>query len=199
MAEREDEVAAADRAPGERVSSASDALAPDPARRLLIAGTCALGGAVAAGVIVPAARMLLYPRTARVVVTATEPIDIGAAAAVPADGRAVKLAVVAPTVRDAWTAKTNVPLGAAFVRRDQAGNLVALSSICPHLGCAVALAADEKQFVCPCHDSSFALTGERQAGPAERDLDPLPIEEVGGRLKLTWRQYRIGGSTREPA
>jgi menaquinol-cytochrome c reductase iron-sulfur subunit len=112
--------------------------------------------------------------------------------------------VIAPSVRDAWTAATDVPLGAAWLRRT-GDTVTALSGTCPHLGCAIALAhqpdpAKPQQFACPCHDSAFDATGKRLAGPAKRDLDPLPvIVDDNGRVKLTWIQYRTDTSDREPA
>jgi Rieske Fe-S protein len=106
--------------------------------------------------------------------------------------------VIAPAVRDAWSTVTNVPLGAAWIRRIADDQVEALSSICPHLGCAVALDARGTAFKCPCHDSSFALDGKRESGPAERGLDPLAWEIVDGKVRLKWVRYRQGGSDREP-
>jgi len=45
--------------------------------------------------------------------------------------------VIAPMVKDAWMASRNVVLGAAWVRRTAPDKIVALSAVCPHLGCAV--------------------------------------------------------------
>ena len=51
----------------------------------------------------------------------------------------------------------------------------ALSGVCPHLGCAVGW--EGKSFLCPCHDSRFGVDGARQTGPAQRGLDPLPMNQ----------------------
>ena len=51
---------------------------------------------------------------------------------------------------------------------------IALSLICPHLGCEVD--AGEEIFECPCHGSRFSLDGEVLKGPADQPLRPLQLE-----------------------
>jgi cytochrome b6-f complex iron-sulfur subunit len=63
--------------------------------------------------------------------------------------------------------------GPAFIGRD-AGGLFALSAVCTHLGCTVALTGDE--LTCPCHASRFASDGANLAGPASRPLAYLQLE-----------------------
>src|SRR5262245_3428393 len=141
-------------------------------RRFLKVVTCGIGGAIGAAITIPAVRVLLHPVGRRIVVPSSAPIDIGPIGPVPTDGTPTRIQVVAPALRDAWTAATNVPLGIAWLRRE--GNRVsAISGICPHLGCQVAWNAGAARFACPCHDSAFAPTGERLGGPAKRGLDPL--------------------------
>jgi Rieske Fe-S protein len=73
----------------------------------------------------------------------------------------------------------------------------ALSTTCPHAGCAVDWSEAERAFVCPCHDSRFGLDGTRTAGPSPRDLDALPIALDGGRVQVTWRRFRPGTSRKD--
>jgi Rieske Fe-S protein len=172
----------------------------DPGRRrFLKIATCGIGGGIGLAITAPAVGILVDPAGRRVVTTSNEPIDVGEAQNLPRDGSPIKLAVIAPLVRDAWVTATNVALGSAWVwRAADDGKVRALSSICPHLGCAIAWRADK--FVCPCHDSEFKPSGGRVSGPAERDLDPLDIVETAdGRLSLKWVRFKPGGSTREPA
>ena len=150
-----------------------------------------------AAVIVPAARYLLHPVGERTVIAAAEPID---AVALDALGPVpVRVPLVAKTVRDAWSATADVPLGAAWVRRGADGKVHALSSVCPHLGCAIGFDRAKNQYVCPCHDSSFSATGDKLHGPSERGLDPLVTTVEGGRVKITWQRFRLGTPNREPA
>jgi len=168
-------------------------------RRILKVATSGLGVGVGLAVVVPAARYLAFPVTRKVVIRSVEPIDVGSVHALPKDGAMVRVSVVAPVVRDAWTTATDVPLGTAWLRREGTHGVVALSGTCPHLGCAIALDAKAGQFGCPCHDSAFSLTGTRITGPAKRDLDPLDTKvDEKGRVWLTWIRYRTDTPEREP-
>jgi cytochrome b6-f complex iron-sulfur subunit len=51
---------------------------------------------------------------------------------------------------------------------------VALSAICPHLGCQVESAPGG--FVCPCHASRFDAAGALLGGPAQQALRKLRLE-----------------------
>ncbi len=53
----------------------------------------------------------------------------------------------------------------------------ALSAKCPHLGCTVNFDAVSGKFKCPCHGSVFAASGKWISGPAQRNLQPLPIKK----------------------
>jgi ubiquinol-cytochrome c reductase iron-sulfur subunit len=62
-----------------------------------------------------------------------------------------------------------------------AGDLVAYSKLCSHLGCPVGLyQARERLLLCPCHQSTFDVPDgcEPIFGPASRPLPQLPIEET---------------------
>jgi Rieske Fe-S protein len=172
----------------------------DPNRRgFLKVVTGALGGGLGLVIAAPALRVCVAPTNAQTVTTPTDPIDIGALERIKVGAPWQRVDVIAPVVKDAWTTAHDVPLGAAWVRRPDAQQLQALSSVCPHLGCAVGW--DGQTFLCPCHNSKWTATGALVAntGPAKRDLDPLPIEIVDGRLRLTWVRYKLDTSSREPA
>lgn len=58
------------------------------------------------------------------------------------------------------------------------GFLVAYSSICTHLACAVLWIKDKGELECPCHDGVFDVkTGEVLAGPPPRPLPAIELEE----------------------
>ena len=100
-----------------------------------------------------------------------EPIDLGPVDKLP-EGEPVRVTVKVPRRRDAWTAFTDVTLGAVWLVRD--GQKVrALSTVCPHAGCAVDWQKEQSCFSCPCHDSAFRPDGERVSGPSPRGMDPL--------------------------
>ncbi len=53
---------------------------------------------------------------------------------------------------------------------------IALSAVCPHLGCQVEPSPDG--FVCPCHASRFDAAGALLGGPAQQALHRLRLEET---------------------
>lgn len=57
----------------------------------------------------------------------------------------------------------------------KAGELVALSTICTHLGCTPNYLASDQKFKCPCHGSGFRENGINFEGPAPRPLERFNI------------------------
>lgn len=58
------------------------------------------------------------------------------------------------------------------------GILVAYSSICTHLSCAVLPKPEESALICPCHHGRFdAATGDVVQGPPPRPLPVIALEE----------------------
>jgi menaquinol-cytochrome c reductase iron-sulfur subunit len=178
-------------------------MADDPDRRkFLTTATCAIGGGVGLVAAAPVLRLLVDPLGKTTVTTPREPFDLGPAENFVLDEPPRKFDIVAPIVKDGWMAARNVLIGAAFIRRTgpNPGDVDARSAICPHLGCAVSYDAVQKNYLCPCHDSRFAISGAKLSGPSERGLDDLPVQLTRqGRLKLTWVRYKIGSSKKEPA
>lgn len=68
----------------------------------------------------------------------------------------------------------------------------AISSVCTHLGCLVAVT--ETGFQCPCHGSRYNETGKVVAGPAPRNLAWLEISQnLDGTLAVdTAREVPVG-------
>lgn len=58
------------------------------------------------------------------------------------------------------------------------GSLVAYSSVCTHLGCAVLWSRENGALECPCHKGAFsAETGTPVAGPPSRALSRIRLQE----------------------
>ena len=81
----------------------------------------------------------------------------------------------------------DIPAGGALVFREEriallreGGEPVALSLVCTHLGCTVTVTPTE--ITCPCHGSRFDLSGKVLAGPAERGLERLQLQQEGQML-----------------
>jgi Rieske Fe-S protein len=174
-------------------------MADEDRRKFLKVATCAIGGGVGLAVAAPVLTLLADPAGKVTVTTPTAPLDLGLADRFRAGAEPLKVDIVAPLVKDAWTAARNVVLGAAWVRRTAPDRIVALSAVCPHLGCTVGWDAAAGGFLCPCHDSRFSPEGQKLTGPSERGLDELPVQIVEGHLQLTWVRYKLGQTAREPA
>lgn len=165
-------------------------------RRVLEWIVGAVSGAIAVALGAPAAAFLSFPARRRVISGGDEPLDVAAVDKLP-EGEPVRVTVTAPRRRDAWTAFQDVTLGACWLVR-HGDDVRALSTVCPHAGCAVDFDAARREFVCPCHDSTFALDGTRRAGPAPRALDRLDTVVAGGRVRVAWRRFRTATAKKEP-
>ena len=53
-------------------------------------------------------------------------------------------------------------------------DFIALSSICPHLGCQVHWESNNDRFFCPCHNGAFDKAGQPVSGPPKDSNKPLP-------------------------
>lgn len=105
--------------------------------------------------------------------------------------------------QDAWTTYPQTELGAVYVRlpaeAGAEGQPVCFNARCPHLGCTVNFKPDQKKFVCPCHDSSFALDGTRSNDIPPRDMDPLAVEiRNGNEIWIRFQNFRAGKEERTP-
>ena len=71
-----------------------------------------------------------------------------------------------------------------FIVRESDGGFLALSLICPHLGCSVLWDESKKQFDCPCHSSAFDRYGVVLNSPAPRPLDYFQVILEAGKVKV---------------
>jgi menaquinol-cytochrome c reductase iron-sulfur subunit len=89
---------------------------------------------------------------------------------------------------DGW--RKTVSEKAVYIAKDQRGELCALSSICPHLGCTVPWNKEKKQFICPCHGGTFSADGSRVSGPSQRGMDTLETSVQDGQLLVRFQYFR---------
>ncbi len=80
----------------------------------------------------------------------------------------------------------------AWVIKHSDSDLTVFSPICTHLGCHYDWVASRQEFVCPCHNSFFSITGKVLAGPSPRPLDTLPYRIESGVLYVKWERYQAG-------
>ena len=85
-----------------------------------------------------------------------------------------------------------MPSGAKVVvarrsEEDAAESFIALSSICPHLGCKVFWEGGNNRFFCPCHNGAFDAEGAPTEGPpaaANQSLAQFPLMVEGNLLLI---------------
>jgi Rieske Fe-S protein len=117
-------------------------------------------------------------------------------AEVPADGTPLRVPL-RDDVTNKWTFAVNEPIGEVVLRRQGAdGEVTALSTVCPHAGCAVSLGKnDEGQpiYQCPCHKSAFKIDGTMiQPTPSPRNMDELQCRVENGVVYVKYQNFFTG-------
>ena len=72
-------------------------------------------------------------------------------------------------------------------RAGTAKDFIALSNVCPHLGCKVHWEGASSSFFCPCHNGRFSSVGKPLEGPpaqASQELIRFPLKVDGGLLYI---------------
>ena len=70
----------------------------------------------------------------------------------------------------------------AVILQPAAGEFIALSAVCTHLGCIVKWVAEQGEFLCPCHGGKFSAHGQVLGGPPPKPLESYPVEIVDQEL-----------------
>lgn len=83
---------------------------------------------------------------------------------------------------DGW--KVASEKSTAWVIKKSENEIVAFTPQCTHLGCAYSYDDKNKEFLCPCHTSTFGLDGKVLTGPAPRALDRYEVKVAGNKLLL---------------
>ncbi|WP_261574294.1 Rieske (2Fe-2S) protein [Frankia gtarii] len=186
--------AASDRATSDRATSDSAAAGEDGAGRQrgtrrrfvqatsLAAGSAAIGAGVdrAVGERGPGDGDEAYPPVA-----GPEPVAGSGAALVPEAGIWRTVATTQDLPEGGVRAfDTGTVVG--FVRRTD-GRVRAMSGICTHQGCRLALDPAQQRLNCPCHRMAFSLTGEvvhYKLRTPPRSLPSLTVREVDGVVQV---------------
>jgi len=98
---------------------------------------------------------------------------------------------------DAWNRVVQVKVGSAWVLRE-GGELIALSTVCPHLGCGVDWDAAANKFYCACHKSWFTRAGAVENGPSLRGMDRLELQQGEQLVAIRFQRFRLGVEAKEP-
>lgn len=102
----------------------------------------------------------------------------------PLRAAAAEIVVAGPVERFAPGTVTAFPGGSFYLVRLADGGFLALDRTCTHLGCTVPWNAEAGRFACPCHASTFDITGAVLAPPAPRPLDLYRVRIENGVVKV---------------
>jgi menaquinol-cytochrome c reductase iron-sulfur subunit len=106
---------------------------------------------------------------------------------------------------DAWNFTPGAPIGAVYVERTGPQSVRVFNATCPHAGCSVSFHG--QGFVCPCHNSSFDLSGAKQVSlsgrenPSPRGLDSLEVDPerlAQGEVWIRFMEFYTGRAEKIP-
>ena len=166
-------------------------------------GSIVLGGLIKLSIAVPAVGFLISPLRKKAggggedtfeTLTSLSQLSVG----VPRSFGIIK------DVTDAWVKYPREPGGSVWLIRQPAGSkpeVIAYTAECPHLGCAINLAADGKSFLCPCHTSAFDFDGKPQNQVPPRPMDRLDVEltsDPDPKVRVKFQKFRALAEERIP-
>jgi len=67
----------------------------------------------------------------------------------------------------------------AVLLQPKAGEFVALTAVCTHLGCIVKWVEARQELQCPCHGGRFSVDGAVLGGPPPSPLKSYPVAVTG--------------------
>ncbi len=72
----------------------------------------------------------------------------------------------------------------AVLLQPTAGEFMALSAVCTHLGCIVKWVDDSQEFLCPCHGGRFSTAGQVLGGPPPKPLETYAVSLEGEEILI---------------
>jgi menaquinol-cytochrome c reductase iron-sulfur subunit len=158
-------------------------------------GSLVLGGLIKMAVAVPAAAFLLNPLRKSGKAAEADAFENLTSLSQLKVGVPQAFGIVRDQI-DAWVKYPQEPAGSVWVVRQPDGvepPVIAYTAECPHLGCAINLAADGKGFICPCHTSAFDMEGKPQNQVPPRPMDRLEVEltkDADPRVRVKFQRFR---------
>ena len=160
-------------------------------------GSLALGGAITALLAIPGVKFVLDPLNKNSKAGGMRPLTTLSQLKV---GEPQAFPIVEERF-DAWVKFPREPVGSVWLVRQKDDTVVAFTAECPHLGCAIGLAADKKGFFCPCHQGKFRFDGSAINEIPPRGMDTLEIAlstDDDPRVSVKFEHFRTQIKERKP-
>lgn len=155
-------------------------------RRSFLGALLGVGSVLVGGLLsVPLIRFALFPLLRRT--TEVKPSPLGSLSEFSSLSEPVARPIQIERV-DGW--RKAISEKTVYVTKDSRGQLCALSSICPHLGCTVPWVSAKSAFICPCHGAAYSPDGKRISGPSLRGMDTLETTVQDGQLMVRFQYFR---------
>lgn len=180
---------------GYRVGSKPMESSNESRRGFLVAGIGVLGVGVAATALGPALALVAHPLLHDTTSGSDAFVPVGKPSQF-GDGATVKVDLYADRV-DAWNRVVQVKVGSAWVV-SQGGELVAYSTVCPHLGCGIDYDPSRDKFLCACHKTWFGKDGAVEEGPSPRGMDTLELARDEKLVSIRYQRFKQGVAIKEP-
>ena len=157
-------------------ASVADDLTPTR-RRFYLAAISGLGSLIGAALGIPALLYLLFPPKSKGQTEWVEAADTGSLVVNSPEEVSFRRNRV-----DGW--KVTSEKATAWVVKSADNQVIAFAPQCTHLGCAYHWDAQNGNFLCPCHTSTFGMDGKVLSGPAPRPLDRYQVKLDGTKLEI---------------
>ncbi len=158
-------------------------------RNFMIVFSGFIGSIIGLAISFPVVGFLFHPLRKKTVYGSDNFIKVGMVSNLK-EGQPTKAAINSFKV-DGWNRYDNLTLGATWLIKQNNNEIVAMSTICPHLGCGIDWNVEKKLFVCPCHSSIFDIKGTVVSGPAPRSMDTLDTKIEGDDVFVKYRKLRL--------
>jgi Rieske Fe-S protein len=150
-------------------------------RKLFTGGALAAGGIATAAIALPAIGFALGPVFEQEDVSYQ---DVGAVIDFSATNYVPKTVTLAAGVGEAGKSTVYIRKSDPQLPGEKAGEFVALTTRCAHLGCPVRWVVAAQRFVCPCHGGVYDFQGKVAGGPPVRPLDRFVTRVRNGQLQI---------------
>jgi Rieske Fe-S protein len=150
-------------------------------RMMFTGGAMAFGGIAGAAILLPAVGFALGP------IFEEEDVEyqtVGVPADFTPDNFVPRTITLSPNVGEAGKSTVYVRKSNPDLPGERAGEFIAISTRCVHLGCPVRWIVASERFVCPCHGGVYDFQGLVVGGPPVRPLDRFATRVEKGEVQI---------------